>query len=229
MGTKKIVVLTGLKGAGKDEIAKVLGRYYGYKKIAFADRLKDVVSVLYGWPREAVEGTTPHWRKWREEEDPIFKISPRKALQKIGTDLVRNQLDENMWVKCVLDEIDKSPNTRWVVTDCRFPNEIQALKSLGTKRSNEYEVHFWRVERGERPFWWRIAEFTNKLKYLYRTDAPWTKEDVHPSERSWQGLDNPEVIIYNNGTLLDLKHRVLKFATKHLKESRWKILKKIFF
>lgn len=64
---KKIVILTGLKGSGKDEVAKILINKFGYKKLAFANLLKDTLASLLDWPRDGLEGTTPEQREWREK------------------------------------------------------------------------------------------------------------------------------------------------------------------
>lgn len=217
---KKVVAITGLKGSGKDEVAKVLIKYFGYKKIAFADLLKDIVAKLYGWPREGLEGTTPKWREWRETVDEHWGITPRCALQKVGTDLIRNQLHQDLWAKRLVQIMKKSKHKKFVITDCRFENEIGILKN------SDFDVHFWRIERGERPDWWKRAEYENTNKIGRFSGRPpkcvnWNKIDVHASERSWQGLDNPEVIVYNNNTLDDLKFKVCNFAVKHLGESGW--------
>ena len=148
---KKIVILTGLKGSGKDEVAKILINKFGYKKLAFANLLKDTLASLLDWPRDGLEGTTPEQREWREKIDPKYGFSPRQALQKVGTELLRDQLYKNIWVDAVLRQIAKSKHAKFVITDCRYANEIFAFKNC------PYEVHFWRVERGERPKWWRRA------------------------------------------------------------------------
>lgn len=224
---KKVVVLTGLKGSGKDEIAKVLIKEFGYKKIAFADLLKDIVALLYGWPREGLEGTTSKWREWRETEDKLWGITPRYALQKVGTELVRDQLHRDLWARRLVQKILVSKHQKFVITDCRFANEISIVKN------SHFDVHFWRVERGNRPSWWERAEYENKSLYGLKTSPEtqkvkiptpidWSGLKIHASERSWQGLDNPEVIIYNNQSLLELYSKVINFAVKYLGESKWK-------
>lgn len=219
---KKIVILTGLKGSGKDEVAKILINKFGYKKLAFANLLKDTLASLLDWPRDGLEGTTPEQREWREKIDPKYGFSPRQALQKVGTELLRDQLYKNIWVDAVLRQIAKSKHAKFVITDCRYANEIFAFKNC------PYEVHFWRVERGERPKWWRRAEFVNRCNCYYRRSnfysdeiVHWINSEVHSSERSWQGIDNPEVIIYNNSTLTDLYYKVMRFAHKRLTHSFW--------
>lgn len=56
---------------------------------------------------------------------PLIKYTPRKLLQKIGTDLFRNQLHPNTWVSSTFANY---LNDAWIITDVRFPNELQAIK-----------------------------------------------------------------------------------------------------
>lgn len=58
-------------------------------------------------------------------------VSPRDLLQRVGTDLARNILGNNVWVSILLNKIKKSQDTDIVITDARFPDERDSLKSLG--------------------------------------------------------------------------------------------------
>lgn len=53
-----IISLCGFSVAGKDTVAKILVDKYGYEKLSFAGAVKDVLSVLFGWDREMLEGLT---------------------------------------------------------------------------------------------------------------------------------------------------------------------------
>lgn len=126
-----IIGLVGNQGSGKDTVADYLTQNYDFIKISFASPLKDIVSIVFDWDRELLEGTTIESRKWREEVDDYWKITPREALQKVGTDLFRNNLDKDIWVKSLRKKIQNLPkNSRVVVTDCRFLNEVEIVKSL---------------------------------------------------------------------------------------------------
>lgn len=59
----KIVALSGWKGSGKDMLARHLVESHGFKRLAFADPLKDMASKEYGIPRA-------HF------DDPAFKEKP---------------------------------------------------------------------------------------------------------------------------------------------------------
>ena len=83
-----ILGITGLIGSGKDTIADYLIRFHGFKKLSYAEPLKDSVAAVFGWDREMLEGTTATSRKWREEVDEwwakrleIPHLTPRWVLQ----------------------------------------------------------------------------------------------------------------------------------------------------
>lgn len=133
------------------EISKDLGEVLSnYKIVKFADKLKDVICLLIGCTREQLED-----RDFKEKElgeewwyytngNKIFpyttydkKVSkleliistPRTLLQKIGTDLFRNQLHPQVWVNATMADYKDMYN--WIITDCRFPNEADAVRERG--------------------------------------------------------------------------------------------------
>lgn len=76
--------------------------------------------------------------------DVIVEYTYRDVLQKLGTDLLRNQLHENVWVNALFSKYkaigdypifegdkyikDEYVYPNWIISDCRFPNEAQAIK-----------------------------------------------------------------------------------------------------
>ena len=125
-----VIGLVGHKGTGKDTVAQYLVEKYGFKQFSFASILKDVLSIVFGWSREMLEGTTKESREWREVVDPFWKCSPREALQKVGTDCFRNIIDPDIWVKSVQKQILTGKYERVVISDCRFINEINLIHEL---------------------------------------------------------------------------------------------------
>ena len=67
-----IVGVCGLIGSGKGTVADILVEEYDFKKISFADSLKDAVAVLFKWPRHLLEGDTEESRFWREQPDEFW-------------------------------------------------------------------------------------------------------------------------------------------------------------
>lgn len=204
---KKIIGITGSAGSGKDTIGDILVRNLpNWEKVSFAGHLKDVTALLFGFDRKMLAGETPEDRQIREQPDPYWSekmgkdFTPRFALQFFGTNLLRNQLHQNIWVDCLEKKILES-DKNIVITDVRFPNEIDMIKSIGGE--------VWRVERGTLPNWWEKAIYYNTKPNTL--DVPPELKNVHESEWRWIGYDNPSHVFHNNQTIEDLKAEVLTY------------------
>ncbi len=208
---RKIIGITGLAGSGKDTIGdNLVANSPNWEKVSFASHLKDVASLLFGFDRKMLAGETPEDRAVRELPDKFWSekmgkdFTPRFALQFLGTNLLRNQLHQNIWVDCLERKIIES-DKNIVITDVRFPNEIDMIRSIGGE--------IWRVERGELPNWFRKVESfqingTENLMY----DIPYYVPEVqtiHESEWKWVGYDRPNHIFTNDGTIEELNKKVL--------------------
>ena len=208
-----LIGLVGFAGSGKDTVGNILRDKFGYQKYSFAGPLKDIVSILFSWDRELLEGSTEESRIWRETPDKWWTeklgwkskhgkdFTPRICLQYFGTDLLRNHFDENIWItvmeRYVMDVI-KNGN-KIVITDCRFNNEIKAIKN------NSGEII--RVRRGTDPNWFDMAK-TNIKEYHDNPnlthDFLWmSKLGIHHSEVDWIDVE-PDKIIENNSTINDI-------------------------
>ena len=186
--------MCGLIGSGKGTVADILIDQYNFKKISFADKLKDAVSEMFEWPRQMVEGVTPQSRDWRERPDPFWSdeigrnITPRHVLQVFGTECMRQGFFDGVWVSLVKKKIKDNPETNWVLPDTRFPNEVNMIKSIGGS--------VWRITRGKDPEW-----FT---KYITEGVEP---TDTHPSEWAW-AKSAFDATIENNSSLSDLQEHI---------------------
>ena len=205
---KKIIGITGLKGSGKDTIGDIICKNFDFQKVAFADKLKDIVSVLFDWDRKMLSGFTPEDRAIREQPDEFWskkfekEFTPRMALQKIGTEVMRNNLDKSIWVYCLERKLINEDGN-FVITDVRFRNEIEMIRRLGGT--------IIRVERGERPEWWNLAGEFNILNTDEYNGKFLPLMKVHNSERDWIDIDKPAKIFENNGTIEDLEKEVINF------------------
>ena len=83
-----LIALTAPKQSGKDTFADYLVEKYGYTKIAFAKPLKDLLKLLFLFTDEQLYG---HLKEVSDER--WFGCTPRKAMQYVGTELIRKQLD----------------------------------------------------------------------------------------------------------------------------------------
>jgi hypothetical protein len=206
--TKKIIALTGQAGAGKDTLAQLIMdnvSCYRWMKMSFASHLKDVVSLLFDMDRHMLEGITPEDRAKREQPDEFWSakmgksFTPRYALQYLGTNLLRNQLHENIWVDCLEKKIDEC-GYNVIITDVRFKNEIAMLRRKGAM--------FVRMEFEKRPYYWDVIYKNNLFESLTNDEERKLKEineTVHPSETDWIGIDNPSYVFTHRNNIDLLK------------------------
>ena len=141
-----IIGICGLIGSGKGTVADTLVTTYGFQKLSFADKLKDAVSEMFEWPRQMLEGKTPQSRDWRERPDAFWSsemgkdITPRHVLQVFGTECMRHGFFDGVWVSLVKKKIQENPNTNWVLPDTRFPNEVNMIKNLLERLSDNKAI-----------------------------------------------------------------------------------------
>jgi hypothetical protein len=128
----KIIGIIGKKRHGKDTIADYLVSNYGYIKVSFADTLKDVCRIVFGFSDKQL------YSDEKEIIDDIWKILPRELFNFIGTDLMRNEfskkfphIGQDIWILSLLNKIKQNPDKKYVIPDIRFPNEYDNIKKLG--------------------------------------------------------------------------------------------------
>lgn len=202
----KIIGLVGFIGSGKDTVANMLLDRGGYKD-SFAAPLKDLVSAVFGWPRELLEGDTIESRDFRETPDifwtrktGIDNFTPRMALQLIGTDVMREHFHKNIWLNSLEYRMrSANKNSVTVISDVRFRNELDLIKELGG-------VNIW-VRREQLPDWYHIAEKANNGSAVDRHVMRTRYRSVHASEWDWIGYDF-DYEIHNTGTLDQLETKV---------------------
>ena len=127
MDAAQLFGLCGFKNSGKNAAAEHLLAMTGGKSLSFAGPLKDAVSVIFGWDRAFLEGTTSQSREWRETPDPYWSnalqrsVTPRLILQEVGTNVFR-EYHSSIWLAAATRR--HTPPTPSVFTDCRFGNEM---------------------------------------------------------------------------------------------------------
>jgi len=204
-----IVGVTGLIGSGKDTIANYLTTFHGFKKESFANSLKDAVAHVFGWDREMLEGTTKSSREWREQVDPWWaerldmpNLTPRWILQYWGTEVCRKGFHDDIWIASLEHKLLKSTDNV-VISDCRFANEVKAIKNAGGITI--------RVMRGSEPEWYDAAIQYNKgpngNSLWALSKAKLEKLKIHASEYSSVGLTY-DYYLENNGSIDDLYKQV---------------------
>ena len=193
-----IIGLVGFIGSGKDTAADYLVNFHGFRRESFASSLKDAVASVFGWDRMMLEGRTTQSREWREQRDAWWsdrldrEITPRWVLQHWGTEVIREGFHNDMWIASLENKIRTSKDSI-VITDCRFPNEIQAIQAQGGKI-------IW-VQRGPLPDWYPAAVKANEGQEVFKENLKIL--EIHPSETAWAGT-NFDAVVDNNETIDDL-------------------------
>lgn len=130
----QLIGLTGYSRCGKDTMADYLVENYNYKKIAFADLLKEVCKLLFSFSNDQLYGDS------KEDIDEFWGISPREILQFFGTKIFREKINEIMpsiqndfWIKALSKKLKilLDNGERIIITDLRFKNEEIFLKQNG--------------------------------------------------------------------------------------------------
>lgn len=114
-----MIGIVGRARSGKDTIANHIVKY-GYRKYSFATPIKEIAKIMFFFSDEELENKT--------QKKSLMGITPREAMQIIGTEMVRDTLDENFWVKHLLRRLD---GKRTVISDVRFQNEADMISKNG--------------------------------------------------------------------------------------------------
>lgn len=147
-----ILMLSGYLQSGKDTVADYLVENYNYKRLAFADILKDQVSELYNISRDILDTTEgknkihPTDSKGRTNRQILIDHGQEKRAQ-----------DPNYWVDKVIEKITSSPaslslslpEARYVISDWRFENEFKRIQSRISKWTKLYTVRISRYDQAE--------------------------------------------------------------------------------
>lgn len=204
---RKIVSFSGFEGSGKDTAAQMMNSLDNFSSVSFATPLKRAVAEMFGWSESQLLGLTPASRQWRETADPYWSevfgrpITPRTVLQEFGTDVVRQHFLDRFWIAAAQQTIQRCGG-HVLVTDARFPNELDMIKSVGGVCV--------RIRRGDEPWWYNSSLKLNRLhpivKRFWLALGPKVSK-VHPSEREWIGYPF-DFVVDNNGSLEDLRVKI---------------------
>ena len=170
-----IVALVGYKGCGKSTAAK---EFYvaGFTRVRFAEGLKNMLKSL-GLTNEHVDGALKE-----EPCDLLNGVTPRFAMQTLGTEWGRHCIHPNFWIDHWKRQVDRLPaHIPVVVDDLRFPNEREALIDLG-----------------------------GKIIWVHRPDVG--RSSDHPSEDLSHLINYVKEQIHNNGTEEEFKVKARELA-----------------
>lgn len=190
-----LIGLTGYARVGKDTVADYLVSEYGFTKLSMAAPLKRMLRTLDPWiaqpgGREPIR-VSELWEALDGDENAIkssgYGLEYRRLLQQLGTDCIR-AIDEDFWVKAMVQEIEESGADRAVIPDIRFPNEGELI---------------WNPQR----FSLRKVDARSALFQVDRFGVHYDP-DGHESER-WVGKMGENGVIINSGHELEYLHEAV--------------------
>lgn len=163
-----IIGFSGSIGSGKDTVAEMFMQCFNNKETyknkttrlwkhkKFAGKLKQIVAMLTGCKVEDLESETFKNSNLSSEWDIDGKPQTyRHILQKLGTDLLRNGIHQNVHINALFSDYNiisltdgwipsyNNPDNNgfeksaepiyhdWILTDLRFENEFDAIKERG--------------------------------------------------------------------------------------------------
>lgn len=172
----KIYIIAGKARHGKDTIKDFIHKIYDDKKcinLSYGSYIKEYAMKISDW-------------------DGSDETKPRTLLQELGTDIIRNKIDEHFFIKRLCDDIKVYSYFFEVATisDARFPDELDIPREMFD------DVIIIKVVR---------SNFETPLS---------SKEQVHRTETALDNYDNYDYVIENDGTLDDLEEKVKKIVEK---------------
>lgn len=134
----KLFVLSGKKQSGKNTCGNFIEEFYAtfypnliVKQYSFADTLKrDVCINILGLTEKQCYGEDED----KDTETDIVwegkKLTARQVMQTVGTDILR-KLKLDVWTSSAFRKIERENPDVAIITDCRFPNEVEDSKAFG--------------------------------------------------------------------------------------------------
>ena len=170
----KIYVICGKARHGKDTTALAIKKAYKDKK---------VINLSYGSYIKEFAKNISDW-------DGRDETKPRVLLQQLGTEVIRNKIDKNFFIKRLCNDIRVYSYYFDVITisDARFPDEIITPKKLF---DNVITI---KVVR---------SNFDTNLTL---------EEQKHSTETALDEFDDYDYVIENNDTIEELDKKVLKIV-----------------
>lgn len=200
--SKTVILLCGSAGSGKDTSYEMLKKLWDVDNCvmsySFGRPLKEIVvdlcRLFYNAQFSAESMNNLEYKEVKRPEQLMYlggeahPLVLRTLLQQVGTDILRKQLGDDIFAKAVIQNIAEqmsqpSPQIA-IITDLRFPNEQKCIMDYCFQ--NGYKC---------------MTVFIHRSNVL--------QSHGHSSESYYNSLEK-DIIVDNNGTLLDLERELKK-------------------
>lgn len=184
MNNTIVLAISGKIGSGKTTLEGLLREHFGNDHVesyAFADGLKESYCAIFAAARDdvyTIEGKT--------RLVPELGCTVGKFLQDYGNH--GRQFNEKLWMFRIGRAIAQDKPRVAIITDCRFPNEAQYIKSIGGK-----------VIRLERP-----AD-------LIPVECAQGRDPMHTSETALDYYKDFDALFVNDSSKAELRDQVLSW------------------
>jgi len=133
-----LIGINGVAGSGKDTFAEC-PLFDDYVQLAFAKPLKDALQILFLLSDEQLYDRKKKEEFFKKTDEIYWQLngsdtSPRILAQWFGTDILRKFISKDFFVrhmKMRIDSLIKRGHNHFIITDVRFPNEAEFIRSMG--------------------------------------------------------------------------------------------------
>jgi len=130
----KIIAFAGRKQSGKttsaEFVANLFWKYGDSKIYNFADPLKSLCIDILGLEYRQCYGSDEDKNELVNCYSDNHQLTAREVLQIVGTDMFR-KMQNNVWSDATIRKILRDKLSIAIIADCRFPNEVDAIKKAG--------------------------------------------------------------------------------------------------
>lgn len=133
-----IIAFAGRKQSGKTTACEFTARVFSETVRAnssiynFADPLKKMCIDIFGLSYDQCYGSDDNKNElvnclWPDSQ---LKMTAREVMQYVGTNVFR-KMQHNVWADATIRRIENENLPLSLIADCRFPNEVEAVKNAG--------------------------------------------------------------------------------------------------
>jgi hypothetical protein len=134
----QIIAFAGRKQSGKTTCSEMIVKYCNeiqnntnVKIYNFADPLKtDICMNILGLTYDQCYGTDDNKNELTNNHWNNKQLTAREVMEFVGTDIFRS-MQQNVWSDATLKKITTDNKELAIIADCRFPNEVEAIKNAG--------------------------------------------------------------------------------------------------
>lgn len=125
----RVVGISGFARSGKDTVGEYLVERYGYQRIAFADKVREVAQAFdFSIFLDGIGEISMSDIYSDETLANLRKSEEVRANLVFVAQTLRDVIGQNIWAEPVIQQIRRRPYQRFVITDVRQENEANLLR-----------------------------------------------------------------------------------------------------